>query len=1287
MKEYQTELILTLKKRPKHCASMSSHLIKPFKSPLREYSNQHGDLDSIRMNGSMTLKPMKPRKPLPNEYSNEYCNLDQIHQQIDAQMLNGSISKGKAAIRRRATISGSTSSLNTCGQIRVDDILIRNYHALTKIQNESKTSLDQQSNSSVPYAKVPPLQQSEQDSDSSATKQTVPKQVTNASTFSVSGSPNGKSVATIKMAGNENVGIVPPNNTSRTSDQPLKLSTFQTPETSSPADPPTSTASNLSSHDTPPSLPPNKPPIRQRNANGSLNSSVNSGHSNSGLPPLPAASEKPAIPQRPASKSTPSSQPPITTIQLNRFVTLKQIEEENSQFFKDNPASPLCQLISNSNSSTNNNTIDKQFGPNECNNLLSGWLYTKREHFNTLLNANAKWSAKYVQLTTNYLLYAFRNEHATKADLVINLAAFKVSPACECKSKENVFKTFNKHVIFLFSCESQSQMRQWVDTLRQLVANCASTKPELMRLSSSPDVACYSETEDEEDVIDDEMMLQNFANELAETNKREQEKEEETIESKIDLIKTDPEKAAVVPEGQDTFNEEIQIKPVKLADLNSTPSKPAPDQQQKQANNEPAKVMSDEDDEKHNRRMARLLDRRRQRYTSTAESYRDSSPSSTTSSASSSANTSSASAGQAVISRLTAISDLKERLQKQAQEKLEQRRMLIASGKRMFERSASCMDASTVSNLHSRLAAVQSNTTNNTPVKGSGALMRPKSGSQQSLLSPTANEAFDLPLDARRDHLPAKPFYMTSKNKVLPPIPPLPPRPPKPTSISITSTTDTVSTSSSHKPVDKAPMPPPQSNTDELNKRSQPQPQPRTSKNGLSAAVADDQQQLADTVNKENINSSNSILKKSLQGDAPKQAIPNHKDNEYISNIIDELYNFSEESKPVISSKPVLQSSQVNQVSQPSQPSELLTSAPVKKADAAPFQQQATEGNFGGGGESYSMLNYQPNFGGNQMPANGGRQMNCQFNQAQLQQLESMLIAGQGVAGLPELEGEDLDGLDSFDDEECLDDEEFSDEECDMNLNDYNKMYSSASAQSKPTNFGQQESNLFGFGSNAHHEQANHAANSSASANGVGFLAPGPNFLNSAPGSALAHQHQQASSLLNNHHHHQSNGHSRSDLGSSSNSNNYPTSPSSNSFNISPYSSISQHNNQPSADNLPLQMDGAFNSQISQLDQFSQLCNVTDEQLSDSSSGVSSYVSAVADQHSLQYLQNIISREALEALPEEEKARFIQEFRDQFIAQFTLELLRQQQVSRLTKIIKRARYRIIYRVLGQVIIY
>lgn len=1278
MKEYQTELILTLKKRPKHSAG-HLNLIKPFKLPIKEYSTNQNDLPP--MNGSMTLKPSnKPRKPLPNEYSNEYTNLDELNaNQLDAQMLTGSISRGKAAIRRRATISGSTSSMNTCGTVRVDDLLIKNHQTSTKLQNEVKQHQKPDSqpvanninnnSQNVPFAKVQPLQQNE---ESSAVKQTVPKQLTNgsSSTFSVTGTLNGKSIATIKSTTNsnngENIGIVLPN-TSRTSDLQLKLSTFQQqtenntssqnlPNSQSSSTLATTIATSNESTDesatvnvAPPTKPP--PPLRQHKPT-SNNSSINSNHP----PPL---GEKPAIPMRPTKTLNGSAtQQPVPVPQLNRFVTLKQVEEENALFFKQNPNSPLCQLINNSNSSTNNNTIDKSsFGGNrDCSNLLSGWLYTKREHFNTLLNANAKWSAKYVQLSTDYMLYAFRNELATKADLVINLAAFKVSPACECKSKENVFKTFNKHVIFLFACESQTQMRQWVDTLRQLVANCASTKPELLRISNSPDVACYSETEDEEDVIDDEMMLQNFANELVETTNQRQ---EETIESKIDIsIKTDVDKQTTMHNADDE-----QIKSIKLADddlQDSAPIKVANDDCNDQQQQQQLSSNEDDEEEKHNRRMMRLLNRRRQRYTSTAESCRDSSPSSTTSSASSSANTS---AGQAVLSRFAAISELKERLQKQAQEKLEQRRLAIASGKKMYERSVSCMDASTISSFNSKLAFNQANTTNNTPMKA--GLIRNKSGSQQSLLSPTTNEVFDLsPTVGNKPTRPAKPFYMTQQNKVLPSIPP---RPPKPQSISIANTASNSTTNNNDKLK--------QSNTDELNKRSQqPLPQPRssrTSKNGLSAAV---DEQLADNVNKENINSNNStttncksnesILKKTLQAnDAQKSMIPNHKDNEYISNIIDELYSFADESKP--DARPIAQNcNQPTELISPN--SDLLnaTQPSLKKVDNSPFSQPLSleNNNF----ESNYQSNNQFNNNNNQF-MNGNSLMNGnQLNEQQLQQLQSMLFNQDSNGGLVELNDDDLEDLDSFDEEECLDDEEFSDEEEEYNCMD--KEYNMYNNGQSANNFGQNsnESNLFAFGGANH--QMNENLNHNNSSNNVGFMAPGPNFLNSAPGVATMnqnhHNHHNTSSLLNNH---QMDNHLRNDLSSSSNSNNYPTSSSTNSFNISPYSSISQHNHPPNTDNLPIQMDGTLN-QVNQLNtQFAQqtISNglMTDEHLSDSSSGVSSEMSAFMEAHSAHYYQQYQEDNAqqLATLSPEERQKFEEAFQVEFANQFAMQIIQIRQ--------------------------
>lgn len=1249
MKEYQTELILTLKKRPKHNAAHLT-LNKPFKLALREYpiSAQNDGLPP--MNGSMTLKSLKPRKPLPNEYSNEYTNIGELNgfSHLDAQMLNGSISKGKAAIRRRATISGSTSSVNTCGSVRVDDLLIKNTTSKLPTTTTSDIKQDNNNSQNVPFAKVQKVQPIQQQNEQQENiKQTVPKQLNsnNTTTFTVTSTANGKSIATVKSTNNineknnENVGVVLPN-ASRSNEQ-QNLENSQNSSISEC----TNESSNLNK-------PP--PPIRQNKPTNSNNSSVNSNNP----PPL---REKPAIPMRPATlKSAP--QQPITPPKLNRFVTLKQIEEENSQFFKQNPSSALCQLINNSNSSTNNNTIDKTSDNKECNNLLSGWLYTKREHFNTLLNANAKWSAKYVQLSTNYMLYAFRNELATKADLVINLAAFKVSPACECKSKENVFKTFNKHVIFLFASDTQPLMRQWVDTLRQLVSNCATTKPELLRISSNPDVACYSETEDEEDVIDDEMMLQNFANELVETTNNKQ--QEETIESKIDteLIKTD----TTDNNNEMTNNEEELIKPIEITEdsllQNSTPIKVINSDKDEQA----IHSSNEDDEDKHNRRMMRLLNRRRQRYTSTAESCRDSSPSSTTSSASSSANTSSA--GQAVLSRFAAISELKERLQKQAQEKLEQRRLAIASGKKMmYERSVSCMDASTISSFNNKLAlANQANTTNNTPMKGSG-LIRNKSGSQQSLLSPTTNDSFDLSLNNNKPTRPAKPSYMTQQNKVLPTIPP---RPPKPQSISISKATITDNKFKQQ-----------QSNTDELNKRSQPLPQPRMSKNGLSAAV--DDEQLADSLNnlnKENINLNNnsnnnnnnnkstgeSVLKKALQNGSSQvqKIVPNHKDNEYISNIIDELYNFTDESKTeqVISKVAI-------------QPNNSASSTLKKENNV--FDQPMNSSNFD------NNFQQQNNFNNN----NQFNQMN-QLNEQQLHHLQSMLMSKD-----QNNEDED-DELDSYEDEECSD-EEYSDEEdydC-MNkeynmFNNNNNNHNNNNAQNVTNNFGQNmnenNNNLFSFGSSTSSQQMSNSDlshNNNNSSNNVGFLAPGPNFLNSAPGVSSMNHHLDQNHHHNNHHHmnnisshllgnHQMDNHMRNDLSSSSNSNNYPTSSSTNSFNISPYSSISQSHNHASAnDNLPL--DGPFNNQIDQMNQpfgNQQTCLqsglMNDEHLSDSSSGVSSVNLSLVLQAQTQQWYNKYKEENAEqlaSLTPEEQEKFAEEFQTQFARQFTLHLLGLQQ--------------------------
>jgi len=1296
MKEYQTELILTLKKRPKHCNMVGQvNVIKPFKLPLKEYSNNQKEFSPL--SGSMTLKPIKPvkpRKPLPNEYSNEYTNIDQLKinnfSQLNAS--NSSLNKSKSSIRRRATISGSTSSLNFCGAVRVDDLLIK--HEIKQYQQkqqndqmqENSNTMQSDNSQNLPFAKVQPIKQNEE----STIKQTVPKQL---STFSVTSTENGKkTIATIKSSNSnqENIGIVLPN-TSR--NEQLKLSTFQQENNNNISNNNLVVANSILNNV--PTLPAptcKPPPIPSRNNNFNPNSSLNSSTNNQQT----VANEKPVIPMRPSSISSKSTinQQQLSTIQLNRFVTLKQIEEENALYFKQNPTSSLCQLINNSNSSTNNNNANEK-SIKECNNLLSGWLYAKREHFNTLLNANAKWSAKYIQLSTNYQLYAFKNELANKADLVINLAAFKVSPACECKSKENVFKIFNKHVIFLFACDTQAQMRQWVDTLRQLVANCASTKPDLMRLSSSPDVACYSETEDEEDVIDDEMMLQNFANELVETNKLE-EANEETIESKIDIIKED----VIVKVSTNDYENSENIKPIKIisSDLNSTPISKN-NEQLKHSNDDKIDENEDNNEEKHNSRMMRLLNRRQllhqQRLTSTAdssiaESYRDSSPSST-SSTSSSANTSANNNGQVVLSRFKAISELKARLQAQAQEKLEQRRLALASGKKMFERSASCMDASTIMNLQNRLAAAAtSNSTNNTPIKSS--LVRNKSGSQSSLLSPTSNDVFNLSNTSSNNGKPelaAKPFYMTNKNKVLPSIPP---RPPKPSSISVTNNTNDLNKSTNDS-----------NNLDELNKRSQPLPQPRTSKNFQTATV--EQLAVENFNNKENINLTNNlkssesnILKKTLTNNQ-KVIVPNHKDNEYISNIIDELYNFEETKPEPVIAKPILQTNQLNQQNNQHQSELSIQQAAFKKHQENIFNRPNDFQNLN---ENSMMINHKQStlsqinnqFNGQFNNQFNNNQLNCQLNDQQYDEEDD-----------EELDDEELTLSESeIDDSDCL-----SEDEKNYNSNLSNNMFSgnahipqnnhpnlnafAANANLETNNMNNMNnmSNMSNMGNMNNMNNMNNMGNMNnvnnmnnlfsfngnnnsnlQTSNDVNFMAPGPNFLSGqlqglAPelnGQSNAYN-QVPNNLLNNDPHHDNH------LSISSNSNNnYPTS-STNSFNISPYSSISQHNNQQINLNLPNQtFDNNFNNQlpINQLnDQFSTMCNLnTEEQLSDCSSGVGSYVSQF-EKYTNEYLEffKTLQYQQLQNHPPEIRDQIIQQFEANFKVEFQrqiqTQLLHQQQ--------------------------
>ncbi len=80
-----------------------------------------------------------------------------------------------------------------------------------------------------------------------------------------------------------------------------------------------------------------------------------------------------------------------------------------------------------------------------------------------------------------------------KAECLIHLPGFTVSPAPECKSKKYAFKLYNPNTAFHFASDSQLDMSKWMNKMG-LAAISYMTHNDLQ-----PEAFCYSETEESED--------------------------------------------------------------------------------------------------------------------------------------------------------------------------------------------------------------------------------------------------------------------------------------------------------------------------------------------------------------------------------------------------------------------------------------------------------------------------------------------------------------------------------------------------------------------------------------------------------------------------------------------------------------------------------------------------------------------------------------------------------------------------------------------------------------------
>nr|XP_034333756.1 connector enhancer of kinase suppressor of ras 2 isoform X5 [Crassostrea gigas] len=134
----------------------------------------------------------------------------------------------------------------------------------------------------------------------------------------------------------------------------------------------------------------------------------------------------------------------------------------------------------------------KDLGTGDC----QGWLYKKRDKGGFMAS---HWAKRWCVIK-QYNMYFYRDQEDLKAEGVLHLPAFQVSPAPEVKTKKfpYAFKVHNLGTSFIFASERQDDMKKWMNKMG--LAAISFSPPKVIKHgehSASNDY--YSESSDEED--------------------------------------------------------------------------------------------------------------------------------------------------------------------------------------------------------------------------------------------------------------------------------------------------------------------------------------------------------------------------------------------------------------------------------------------------------------------------------------------------------------------------------------------------------------------------------------------------------------------------------------------------------------------------------------------------------------------------------------------------------------------------------------------------------------------
>ncbi|XP_062595057.1 connector enhancer of kinase suppressor of ras 2-like isoform X1 [Saccostrea cucullata] len=130
----------------------------------------------------------------------------------------------------------------------------------------------------------------------------------------------------------------------------------------------------------------------------------------------------------------------------------------------------------------------KDLGTGDC----EGWLYKKRDKGGFM---SGHWVKRWCVIK-QYNMYFYRDVEDLKAEGVLHLPAFQVSPAPEVKTKKFAFKIHNAGTSFVFASERQEDMKKWMNKMG--LAAISFSPPRVIKQDQTKTNEYYSESSDED---------------------------------------------------------------------------------------------------------------------------------------------------------------------------------------------------------------------------------------------------------------------------------------------------------------------------------------------------------------------------------------------------------------------------------------------------------------------------------------------------------------------------------------------------------------------------------------------------------------------------------------------------------------------------------------------------------------------------------------------------------------------------------------------------------------------